>query len=49
MARHRKYDEDSKQGAVRLVLETGKPLAHVARDLRVNDGTALGMHPTRRL
>lgn len=37
--RYRKFDEDFKQGAVRLVLETGKPIAQVARDLGVNEGT----------
>jgi transposase len=36
---YRKFDEDFKQGAVRLVLETGKPIAQVARELGVNDGT----------
>ena len=36
---YRKYDEDFKQGAVRLVIETGKPIAQVARDLGVNEGT----------
>lgn len=36
---YRKFDEDFKQGAVRLVLETGKPIAKVARDLGVNEGT----------
>jgi transposase len=40
MARnYRKYDEDFKQGAVALVLETGKPIAQVARELGVNEGT----------
>jgi transposase len=39
MGRYRKFDEDFKQGAVRLVLETGKPIAQVARELGVNDGT----------
>ena len=36
---YRKFDEDFKQGAVRLVLETDKPIAQVARDLGVNEGT----------
>ncbi|MFN8194698.1 MAG: transposase [Nocardioidaceae bacterium] len=36
---YRKYDEDFKQGAVALVVETGKPIAQVARDLGVNEGT----------
>ena len=35
----RKFDEDFRQGAVQLVLETGKPIAQVARDLGVNEGT----------
>jgi transposase len=36
---YRKFDEDFKHGAVRLVLETGKPMAQIARELGVNDGT----------
>src|SRR3954453_20998054 len=36
---YRKFDEDFKAGAVRLVVETGKPIAQVARDLGVNEGT----------
>jgi transposase len=36
---YRKFDEDFKQGAVRLVFETGKPIAQVARELGVNQGT----------
>src|SRR3954452_23925764 len=36
---YRKFDEDFKAGAVRLVFETGKPIAQVARDLGINDGT----------
>ena len=36
---YRKYDEDFKQGAVQLVTETGKPIAQVARELGINDGT----------
>ena len=39
MARYRKFDEDFKRGAVRLVVETGKPIAQVARELGVNEGT----------
>jgi transposase len=35
----RKFDEDFKQGAVRLVREIGKPIAQVARELGVNEGT----------
>ena len=29
----RKFDRDFREGAVRLVRETGKPIAQVARDL----------------
>ena len=35
----RKFDQDFKEGAVRLVRETGKPIAQVARELGVRDGT----------
>ncbi len=35
----RKFDKDFKEGAVRLVRETGKPIAQVARDLGINEGT----------
>jgi transposase len=34
-----KFDEDFREGAVRLVRETGKPIAQVARELGVNAGT----------
>ena len=34
----RKFDRDFREGAVRLVRETGKPIAQVARDL----GSTLG-------
>ncbi|WP_196776919.1 transposase [Haloechinothrix halophila] len=36
---YRKFDEDFKQGAVQLVFETGKPIAQVARELGINEGT----------
>jgi transposase len=36
---YRKYDEDFKQGAVQLVTQTGKPIAQVARELGINEGT----------
>ena len=35
----RTFDKDFREGAVRLVRETGKPIAQVARDLGVNEGT----------
>ena len=35
----RKFDRDFREGAVRLVREAGKPIAQVARDLGVKEGT----------
>jgi transposase len=35
----RKFSPQFKAEAVQLVMETGKPIAEVARDLGVNDGT----------
>jgi transposase len=37
--RRRKYDPEFREGAVRIVRETGKPIAEVARDLGVHPGT----------
>lgn len=37
--RRKKFDQEFKDGAVRIVQETGKPVAQVARDLGVNEGT----------
>jgi transposase len=37
--RRRKYDRDFREGAVRIVRETGKPIAVVARELGIHDGT----------
>ena len=38
----RKFDRDFREGAVRLVRETGKPIAEVARELGINAGTLGG-------
>jgi transposase len=35
----RKFDQDFREGAVRLVRETGRPIAQIARDLGINPGT----------
>src|SRR4051794_14956347 len=35
----RKFDEDFKIGAVRIVRETGKPITQVAQELGINEGT----------
>lgn len=35
----RKFDAQFREGAVRLVAETGRPIAQVARELGVNEGT----------
>lgn len=35
----RRYDPEFREGAVRIVKETGKSIAAVARDLGINSGT----------
>ncbi len=35
----RRYDPEFREGAVRIVRETNKPMAVVARDLGINPGT----------
>ena len=35
----RTFDSEFREGAVRIVRETGKSIAQVARDLGVNEGT----------
>jgi len=37
--KRRSYDAPFREGAVRIVLETGKSAAEVARDLGVHEGT----------
>jgi transposase len=37
--KRKKYDGEFREGAVRIVEETNKPIAQVARDLGVNEGT----------
>ena len=35
----RKFDSDFRDGAVQVVLESGRPVAEVARELGIHDGT----------
>ena len=37
--KRKKYDREVREGAVRIVEETNKPITQVARDLGVNEGT----------
>ncbi len=37
--KRKKYDREFREGAVRIVEETSKPIAQIARDLGVNEGT----------
>lgn len=37
--KRRKFSPQFKAEAVQMVLETGRPVAEVARDLQINEGT----------
>lgn len=37
--KRRKFDRDLREGAVRIVHETGRPIAQVARELGIHEGT----------
>ncbi len=37
--KRKKHDREFREGAVRIVEETGSPIAHIAGDLGVNEGT----------
>ncbi len=40
----RKFDRDFREGAIRIVRETGKPISQVARDLGIIEGTRCARH-----
>jgi transposase len=47
--KRKKYDREFREGAVRIVRETGKSIAQVARDLGIHEGTpAIGLPRTAR-
>jgi len=37
--KRKRYDREFREGAVRIIEDTNKPIAQVARDLGVNEGT----------
>lgn len=39
MGKYRKFTEEYRDEAVKMVIETSRPIAEVARDLGINEGT----------
>jgi transposase len=39
VSNRRKYDSKFREGAVRMVMESGKPIVQVAKDLGIHEGT----------
>jgi transposase len=39
MARYRRFTQEYRDEAVKLVIETSRPIAQVARELGINEGT----------
>lgn len=39
MAKYRKYTQEYRDEAVKLVIESSRPIAEVARELGINEGT----------
>jgi transposase len=46
--KRRKFDQVFREGALQIVRETGKPIARVARDLGINEGTLGNWYATDR-